>query len=245
MIILRYNRTFLEANTYILADENTRSALVVDTGAGSRYWIKDTLAAQNLHLGAVLLTHGHADHVWDVSAVAGAAPVYISAPDRYRLTDPLATTGMENSHLGFTRMGIDQWQEPENLQNLPDEIFSTTVELVPGIPMRAVPAPGHTEGSAVFLFAGQSRGENPASPEMENILVTGREEKFLLSGDVIFNNGIGRTDLPGGDGYAMAASLRFLVQAIKPETLILPGHGDTTSMFHEVRHSQFLQAAMS
>lgn len=65
MLFLRYDQTFLQENTYILADDDERVALVVDPGAGSATWVKNTLAELNLTLGAVLLTHGHPDHVWD------------------------------------------------------------------------------------------------------------------------------------------------------------------------------------
>ncbi|MBM7825460.1 glyoxylase-like metal-dependent hydrolase (beta-lactamase superfamily II) [Arcanobacterium pluranimalium] len=240
MIILRYSQTFLEANTYIVADEHQKVALVVDTGAGSCQWIKETLAEHGLSLGAVLLTHGHADHVWDVSGVVDDEPVYIPEPDLYRLDNPLEHLGMPQFAIAFGRMGIDTWSVPSNLQTLPAQFYEESVEIVPGVVLRAIATPGHTEGSSVFLFAGRAIAAGPHS-----IGDTGRNEQFMLSGDVIFNNGIGRTDLPGGDDQKMAASLRFLVQVIKPETVIFPGHGPQTTMFHETRHSQYLHAAMS
>ena len=78
MIFLRYSNTFIEANCYILADETQRKALVVDPGAGARDWVKNSLAARDLQLSAVLCTHGHGDHVWDSAAVAGKIPVLYS-----------------------------------------------------------------------------------------------------------------------------------------------------------------------
>ncbi len=240
MIILRYDRTFFDANTYILADEQEKVALVVDVGAGSRYWIKETLAQLNLTLGAVLITHGHPDHFWDVSAIAEDKPVYIAQQDMYRFADPLKHLGMPEFALAFPRMGISEFKEPENLQPLPATIFSQAIELVPGIPIRGVPTPGHTEGSAVYLFTGQSQPINEFST-----VVTGRVESFMLTGDVVFKGAVGRTDLPGGDDYKMAASLRFLVQSIKPETILLPGHGAHTTMFSETRNSPFFHKAMS
>ncbi|XCB30041.1 MBL fold metallo-hydrolase [Arcanobacterium hippocoleae] len=198
MIILRYSKTFLDANCYILADSVYRQALVVDPGAGSRFWVKETLAKHNLTLGAVLLTHGHADHIWDVSAFSGNVPVYVPQPDLYRLDDPLGTLGLPNFALAFTRMGISQWEKPKNLQSVPDFAYETGFEFVPGITLRAVSAPGHTEGSSVFLFDGNI--DNLAAvPEafLQSDLVPGRQEHFMLSGDIIFKNGIGRTDLPG------------------------------------------------
>lgn len=240
MIILRYSKTFLEANCYILADCEKRQALVVDPGAGARIWIQQALEKYELELGAVLLTHGHADHIWDVSAIAGDAPVYLPAPDLYRLDDPIGTLGMPQYELALTRMGIDQWVKPKQLREIPDIAYTNGFEFVPNVVLRAIAAPGHTEGSCVFLFDGQSDFSAD-----EAILESDRAEHFMLSGDVIFKNGIGRTDLPGGDAQKMAASLRFLINAIRPETYLLPGHGDYSTMFHETRHSPFLHAVMN
>ncbi|MDR6938737.1 MBL fold metallo-hydrolase [Arcanobacterium hippocoleae] len=240
MIILRYSRTFLDANCYLLADTHQRVALVVDPGAGSRFWIQQMLETHGLQLGAVLLTHGHADHVWDVSAFAGDVPVYVPAPDLYRLEDPLASLGMPQFALAFPRMGVDEWCKPANLQEVPKSAYTDSFEFVPGVTVRAVATPGHTEGSSVFLFDGRSDFSAD-----EAILQTDREEHFMLSGDVIFKNGIGRTDLPGGDSQKMAASLRFLINVIRPETYLLPGHGEYTTMFHETRHSPYLHSVMS
>lgn len=240
MIILRYSKTFLEANCYILADSKQKKALVVDPGAGARFWIKSTLEKYQLDLAGVLLTHGHADHIWDVSAICEDLPVYLAQPDIYRLNDPLATLGMPQLSLAFPRMGISKWEKPRNLKAVPDIAYENAFEFVPGVFMRAVPAPGHTEGSCVFLFDGRQELTTE-----DAILHTERNEHFMLSGDVIFKNGIGRTDLPGGDEQKMASSLRFLVNVIRPETYLLPGHGEYTTMFHETRHSPYIHSAMN
>lgn len=239
MYFLRNSDTFLQANTYILAAQS--SALVVDPGAGSHAWVPGALDKRGLSLGAVLLTHGHPDHVWDVATVAGSAPVYIPGPDMYRMDDPAAYLPVDPSRaLALSRMGAQPWVKPEGLRELPAEAFSGPFEIVPGISIRALPAPGHSEGSTVFLLEG-----NPAPDREGAMMSTGQVEPIMLAGDVLFNGGVGRTDLPGGDEQKMAASLRLLVQVIKPETAVFPGHGPSTTMFHEVRHNPYLHAAMS
>ncbi|WP_240611194.1 hypothetical protein [Actinobaculum sp. 313] len=67
----------------------------------------------------------------------------------------------------------------------------------------------------------------------------------MLTGDVLFNNGVGRTDLPGGDPRAAAESLRTLVQVIDPATIFFPGHGPSSTMGREIRHSYYLRQAMA
>ena len=252
MIISRCDQTFFQANTYVILPDNdstegvcageskNREALVVDPGAGSAAWVCGELERLHATLGAVLLTHGHADHVWDAAAVAGSAPVYVPQPDLYRLEDPLKYLGISGADLGFRRMGAhSEWVKPENLQALPSAIYSSSVQLIQGLAMRAVAAPGHTEGSSVFLV------EGCVCEAFSDTLCSSAARTYMLSGDVIFSGSVGRTDLPGGDQREMEASLRFLVNVIKPDVYILPGHGQHTTMFHETRHNPFLHAAMS
>jgi glyoxylase-like metal-dependent hydrolase (beta-lactamase superfamily II) len=63
----------------------------------------------------------------------------------------------------------------------------------------------------------------------------------VLSGDVLFAGSIGRTDLPGGDGAAMRRSLRDVVLPLPDTTLVLPGHGQATTMQHERATNPYLQ----
>lgn len=252
MIISRCDQTFFQANTYLILpdDDSTgsictdekknRKALVVDPGAGSATWIHNELKRLHADIGAVLLTHGHADHMWDVAAVAGHAPVYVPQPDLYRLENPLDNLGIRGIDLGFRRMGASsEWIKPENLRPLPSTIYSSSIQLIDSLALRAVAAPGHTEGSSVFLF------EGCVHEAFSDTLCSSSARTYMLTGDVIFAGSVGRTDLPGGDQREMEASLRFLVNAIKPDVYILPGHGAHTTMFHETRHNSFLHAAMS
>ena len=64
----------------------------------------------------------------------------------------------------------------------------------------------------------------------------------LLSGDVLFEGSIGRTDLPGGDHGAMLASLTAKVLPLDDETVVLPGHGSTTTVGRERAANPYLQA---
>ncbi|MGO1592070.1 MAG: MBL fold metallo-hydrolase [Ancrocorticia sp.] len=239
MIFLRYSNTFIEANCYIIADEGTREALVVDPGAGAAGWVRDTLAAQNLHLGAVLCTHGHGDHVWDSAAVAGKAPVYIPEPDLYRLKNP---AGYTFGHVNmFVQYSGHEWERPIGAVALPDEFYDDDgAEIVQGITIAAIAAPGHSEGSCVFTLTGRIAPDPQAARTPEGSFGSA----LMLSGDVLFRDGVGRTDLPGSDPQAAMRSLRHLATVIPPATIFFPGHGPSSTMGRELRHSPFLKDAL-
>ncbi len=79
--------------------------------------------------------------------------------------------------------------------------------------------PGHTEGSISLHF--------PLS-------------NFLLAGDTLFRGGVGRTDLPGGDGVALLRSIRAKLLPLPEETVVIPGHGPLTTLAHERDLNSFL-----
>jgi hydroxyacylglutathione hydrolase len=93
-----------------------------------------------------------------------------------------------------------------------------------------VHAPGHTEGSVMFTLPGVPEGL-PAGVELTASVVTG---------DVLFAGSIGRTDLPGGDGAAMTRSLRDKVLPLADDLLVLPGHGQPTTIGQERATNPFL-----
>ena len=239
MIFLRYSNTFIEANCYVLADEESRQALVVDPGAGAAAWVDGALAAHDLQLSAVLCTHGHGDHVWDSAEVAGHVPVYIPEPDLYRLDDPVRYTATIPNM--FVQYSGHSWVTPANPCALPGDFYEEGgCQIVPGISMGAIPAPGHSEGSTVFTLSGTIAADPEAAHAPEGSFGTA----LMLSGDVLFRDGVGRTDLPGGDPAAAVRSLRNLSEVIPPATIFVPGHGPSSTMGRELRHSPFLKQAL-
>ena len=80
--------------------------------------------------------------------------------------------------------------------------------------------PGHTEGSICLHF--------PA-------------HKLLLAGDTLFAGSIGRTDLPGGDGRKILRSIKSRLLTLPEATLVVPGHGEETTIGMERERNPFLQ----
>ncbi len=78
-------------------------------------------------------------------------------------------------------------------------------------------------------------GHSPAS-----ISFYCQEEGFVLAGDVLFLESIGRTDLPGGNTNTLLESIRSQLFTLPPETLVYPGHGPATTVRHEMEYNPFL-----
>jgi hydroxyacylglutathione hydrolase len=217
-------------NCYVLAPAPGEECLIVDPGIGVEDRLAEVLREHRLKPAAVLLTHGHLDHVYSVTPVCGAAGVaaFIHPDDRYRLKDPLAL--IDPSLLAMLEQQFGRsagWQEPSDVVTVDDGADL----LLAGLSVQVRHAPGHTEGSAVFT-----------TPEVpEGAAADAGVTTTLLSGDVLFAGSIGRTDLPGGSGEAMQRSLRDVVLPLPDDTLVLPGHGPATTIGRERATNPYLQ----
>jgi hydroxyacylglutathione hydrolase len=217
-------------NCYVLAPEPGEECVIVDPGVGVTGQLSEVLREHRLRPGAVLLTHGHFDHVYSVTPVCGSAGVaaYIHGDDRYRLKDPLSAVGPELIAMFEQQFGEkSRWQEPTDVLTLIDAQRLT----IAGLDLTVLHAPGHTEGSVIFLL--------PEAPE--GIAADAGIRSTALTGDVLFAGSIGRTDLAGGDGAAMTRSLRDVVLSLPDDVLVLPGHGPATTVERERATNPYLQ----
>lgn len=221
-------------NCYVLAPASGEECLIVDPGVGITGQLAEILRDHRLKPAAVLLTHGHFDHVYSVTPVCGSASVaaYIHDADRYRLKDPLSAVGPELVAMLEQQFGQKaSWQEPSDVVALID---GQSLRIA-GFDIAVLHAPGHTEGSVMFSL--------PDVPE--GLATDAGASSTVLSGDVLFAGSIGRTDLPGGDGAAMNRSLRDVVLPLADDVLVLPGHGPATTMKRERATNPYLQGLAS
>jgi len=201
------------------------AALVIDPGQDATAQLDETLREHNLKPAAVILTHGHYDHVWSVAPVCGAhdIPAFIHPDDRYMLTDPARSIGMPSGSSAF--FGGATFTEPDEVRELKDG-QRLGLEGLLGIDFVVSHAPGHTGGSVTFRVPRAADGD---------------DVDVLFSGDLLFAGSIGRTDLPGGDGRAILESLARVVLPPLPDgTIVLPGHGPQTTVGRERASNPFL-----
>jgi hydroxyacylglutathione hydrolase len=218
-----------DTNCYVLAPQAGEECVIVDPGIGVEETLREVLAQHRLRPAAVLLTHGHVDHVYSVTPVCGAdTAAYIHRDDRYRLHDLLGQTNPGLLMMLEQQFGkAATWREPSNVVEIADRTHLTLA----GMDFEALHAPGHTEGSVMF-----SLGQVP-----DGIADQVAVDRTVVSGDVLFAGSIGRTDLPGGDPGAMERSLREVVLPLPDTTLVLPGHGPGTTMAHERATNPYLK----
>ena len=209
-------------NCYVAATGPGSECVVVDPGKDAAAGVADVVREHRLKPVAVLVTHGHVDHMWCVAPVAGAydATAWIHPSDRHLLADPMAGMSPETTQMllgdSYT------WAEPDDVRELSDR---QELELA-GLRFVVDHTPGHTEGSVTF------RTPYPDHADVSEV---------MFSGDLLFAGSIGRTDLPGGDHATMLRSLTTKVLPLADDIVVLPGHGEQTSIGRERATNPFLQ----
>lgn len=209
-----------QTNCYVIATGPGQECVVVDPGKDAAAGVADVVREHRLKPVSVLVTHGHVDHMWCVAPVAGTydATAWIHPGDRHLLANPMSGMSRESSQM---MLGGDyEWAEPDDVRELAD---GQALELA-GLSFLVDHTPGHTEGSVTFR-----------SPyERDDI------SEVMFSGDLLFAGSIGRTDLPGGDHPTMLRSLTTKVLPLNDDIVVLPGHGEQTSIGRERATNPFL-----
>ena len=222
MLIAGFPAGSFQANCYVLAVGAGSPCVVVDPGQDARPGIQRLVAEHRLQPVAVLLTHGHLDHTAATGEVCRWAdvPAYIHPADEYMLNDPLAALSPELRSLlvGLPMDGL----RPPTVIGVEDGL----APLLADLPLVMEHIPGHTGGSIAIRLAGD--GERP---------------EVLFTGDTLFAGSIGRTDLPGGSTPQQLVSIEDRLLSRPDSTVVLPGHGPSTTIGAERSGNPFLTPA--
>jgi hydroxyacylglutathione hydrolase len=207
----------IQENAYIVSADGAKRAVMIDPGAEAGRLL-EAARADGVQIEAILITHCHFDHIGAVAEVARAtgAPVYCPEIERGVLAD------------------IDSWTPPgfgpfESYEA--DQTVQGGERLsLAGLDIEVVFTPGHSPGHVTYAISA-------AAPDGE----TGGGERTLLSGDVLFQGSVGRTDLPGGDWNVLERSIGGLLRTFAADTAVYPGHMGATTLGRERDTNPFLQ----
>ncbi|MCX6484114.1 MAG: MBL fold metallo-hydrolase [Mycobacterium sp.] len=222
MLLTGFPAGMLACNCYVLAPRAGADAIVVDPGQRAMGTLRRILDENRLTPAAVLLTHGHIDHIWSAQKVADTygCPAFIHPADRFMLADPIKGFGPRIGQLALGAL----FREPRQIVELDRD--GDTLDFG-GIVVAVDHTPGHTRGSVVFRVP-DAGGESGFGA-------------LAFTGDTLFKQSVGRTDLPGGSGRDLLDSIVTKLLVLDDDTRVLPGHGESTTIGLERRTNPFLQ----
>jgi hydroxyacylglutathione hydrolase len=198
----------LQCNCSIFGDETSGEAIVVDPGEEIAK-ITGILDQHQLRVKAIVITHGHIDHVAGAQQLREltGAPVYMNDRDQ----EQIDMLDLQATWLGVApppKVSIDIAANDGAQLRLGDADFEIRL------------TPGHTRGSLCIWIP---------------------QERKLAAGDTLFRDSIGRTDLPGGDGRKILASIKAALWSLPDEAIVVAGHGPATTIGREKEHNPFLR----
>lgn len=191
--------TMLETNNYVLI--NSENAVMIEASCSVES-IKNVL--QGRKLTAILLTHGHWDHYWELESLSKEfnCPIYMTREAKEKIEKKEKTfAGDRNPKIDLTNVEINYVSNSDEIK-FDDELC-----------FKVLSTPGHTNCSVSYLL--NSNGET-----------------IVFTGDLIFRDGVGRTDLPTGNFENLKSSIKKILE-LNDETLLLSGHGRPTTVGEE------------
>lgn len=210
MVVHILNESDNVSNTYVLDDQNG-NAVVIDPGYGDRPSIRDFLIRHNLQLKAILLTHGHFDHTRGIPSLIAAFP-----------NAPIYMHELEVAFLSDPRLNcsyLDRKIEPVIIDAPAIALNDAEIINLLGKDIYVIHTPFHTHGSVCYYLP---------------------SEKMAFTGDTLFRNSIGRSDLPTSSPRSIISSLAKL-KKLPVDTKIYPGHEKSSTIERELLYNTFLK----
>lgn len=204
-----------QTNCYFLYRDGSHDVILVDP-ADKGANIYGALQKNGFRVAAILLTHGHFDHIWGLTALKDAAN---AAAEADGLEEVKVYAGeAERELLKSPQLNVSE-QAGRSCAVSADVYVKDGQELtLAGMTCRVIATPGHTAGGCCYYF---------------------EEAGFLVSGDTLFAESVGRTDFPTGSMGTLVRSIREKLFPLPEDTKVYPGHGESTTIGHEKKYNPF------
>lgn len=208
--------TMLRQNCMLIWDQNLNKGIISDPG-GDLPFIIQAIESEDIEIQAILLTHGHFDHV----GVTMALQHYLQ--DKYKREVPILGPSQEDQFLlekvqqDIVNFGV----KIEHAQNVKPTRFLKDHEKLSfaGMDFDVLYVPGHTPGHVVFYEP---------------------KARFLITGDVLFRGTIGRADFAYGNGELLIKTIKEKLLPLGDDVYVLPGHGISSTIGFERLNNPFL-----
>ena len=211
MLIKRFVFNDFRVNTYLVADEASNIAVIMDPGMYTereRIAIDELIKQYKFDVAAILLTHGHFDHWLGVSFFQQRGiKVMMNKADEFVIEKSATIAPDYNISIG-------------DLPKIDEYLIDGQIISFGPLSFRVIHTPGHSPGHVCFQMSA---------------------EKVIFTGDLLFKNTIGRTDIPAGDYDQIVKSLKEKILTIKEDYTVFPGHGSETSIVDEILNNPFVQ----
>ncbi len=205
MIIKQFVAGLIENNMYLVMDEKSHDAVLIDAPQDIPE-VKKTVDELGANVKYILITHGHFDHIMGLNSLKKTlnAPAVICKDD-------LVISDNVNE---FTRIfGVPDIEPPIYEKFVKDgDILN-----VGDMKIKVIQTPGHTEGGVCYLI-----------------------DDNLFSGDTLFKQSVGRTDLFGGNLEKIRHSVKEVLFKLDENIKVFPGHGPMTTIAYEKRHNEII-----
>lgn len=212
MKVSRFSFNMFGVNTYILWDDISKEAIIVDPGMinnNERKIIDNFIESNNLTLTHLVNTHMHIDHSFGVPYIIQKYNLQLNCNENDQF---LADRLKDQADMFGLPIAVEDLTIAENLKD--GDIISIGSE-----ELHILQVPGHSPGSIV-LYAPESG--------------------FIISGDVLFFSSVGRSDLPGGNHTQLIKGIQDKLLTLDSDTIVYPGHGPETTIGQEKVNNPYL-----